>query len=155
MADLQITITESVVINGANRGSTNTLTTTGIVDTLERTITCTHSQTTTIAEFGATPHAAASNIDRDNVKYIRVTNLDDTNECMLGVVSGASNYQVRLRAGASHLLYNGDDIFVAEEDTTPAFAAITADLASLQIRPCSSNDIQVEMFIASVQWPLN
>ena len=150
MADLQITITESVVINGANRGSTNTLTTTGIVDTLERTITCTHSQTTTIAEFGATPHAAGSNIDRDNVKYVRVTNLDSTNECMLGVVSGASNYQVRLRAGASHLLYNGDDIFVAEEDTTPAFAAITADLASLQIRPSSSNDIQVELFVASV-----
>ena len=150
MADLTTTIIESVTVNGTQRGSTNTLTTTGIVDTLERTITCTHSQTTTIAEFGATPHAAASNIDRDNVKYIRVTNLDDTNECMSGVVSGASNYQVRLRAGASHLLYNGDDIFVAEEDTTPAFAAITADLASLQIRPSSTNDIQVELFIASV-----
>ena len=150
MANLITTISESVTLNGSVRGSTNTLTTTGIVDTLERTISCTHSQTTTIAEFGATPHAAASNIDRDNVKYIRITNLDDTNECMLGVVSGASNYQVRLRAGASHILYNSDDIFVAEEDTTPAFAAITADLASLQIRPSSSNDIQVEMFIASV-----
>ena len=150
MADLTTTITETVTINGQVRGSTNTVTTTGINNTLERTLTCTHSQTTIIAEFGATPHAAGSNIDRDNVKYIRVTNLDDTNECMLGVVSGASNYQVRLRPGASHILYNGDDIFVAEEDTTPAFAAITADLASLQIRPSSSNDIQVEMFIASV-----
>ena len=67
MADLEISITESVTINGASRGSTNTLTTTGIVDTLERTISCTHSQTTTIAEFGATPHAAASNIDKENV----------------------------------------------------------------------------------------
>jgi len=150
MADLNISISESVTINGSVRGSSNTVTTTGIVDTLERTISCTHSQTTTIAEFGATPHAAASNIDRDNVKYLRVTNLDSTNECMLGVVTDASNYQVRLRAGASHVLFNGDDIAVAEEDTTPAFAAITADLASLQIRPSSSNDIQVELFIASV-----
>ena len=149
MADLQTTITENVTINGSVRGSTNTVTTTGITDTLERTVTCTHSQTTIIAEFGATPHAAGSNIDRDNVKYIRVTNLDSTNECMLGVVTGASNYQVRLRAGASHLLYNGDDIMVAEEDTTPAFASITADLGSLQIRPSTTNDIQVEMFIAS------
>ena len=114
MADLTTTITETVTINGTNRGSTNTVTTTGIVDTLERTISCIHSQTTTIAEFGATPHAAASNIDRDNVKYLRVTNLDDTNECMLGVVTGASNYQVRLRAGASHILYNGDDIAIGE-----------------------------------------
>jgi len=150
MADLNISISESVTINGSVRGSSNTVTTTGIVDTLERTISCTHSQTTTIAEFGATPHAAASNIDRDNVKYLRVTNLDSTNECMLGVVTDASNYQVRLRAGASHVLFNGDDIAIGEEDTTPAFAAITGNLASLQIRPSSSNDIQVEMFIASV-----
>jgi len=150
MADLNVSITESVTINGSERGSTNSLTTTDIVDTLERTISCTHSQTTTIAEFGATPHAAGSNIDRDNVKYLRVTNLDSTNECMLGVVTTASNYQVRLRAGASHILYNGDDIAIGEEDTTPAFAAITADLASLQIRPSSSNDIQVELFVASV-----
>ena len=150
MADLTVTITESVTINGAVRGSTNELTTSDIIDTFERTITCTHSQTTIVAEFGATPHAAGSNIDRDNVKYLRVTNLDTTNECMLGVVTGASNYQVRLRAGASHILYNGDDIAIGEEDTTPAFAAITGDLASLQIRPSSSNDIQVELFVASV-----
>ena len=150
MADLTTTITESVTINGAVRGSTNTVTTTGIVDTLERTITCTQSQTTTVAEFGVTPHAVGSNLDRDNVKYVRVTNLDSTNECMLGVVTGASNYQVRLRAGASHVLFNGDDLAIGEEDTTPAFAAITGDLASLQVRPSSSNDIQVELFVASV-----
>ena len=150
MATLTTTITESVTINGQNRGSTNTTTTASIIDTFERTISCTHSQTTTIAEFGATPHAAGSNIDRDNVKYLRVTNLDESNECMLGVVTGASNYQVRLRAGASHVLFNGDDIAIGEEDTTPAFAAITGDLASLQIRPINTNDIQVELFIASV-----
>ena len=150
MPTLTTTITESVTINGSNRGSTNVTTTASIVDTFERTITCTHSQTTTIAEFGATNHASASNIDHDNVKYLRVTNLDETNECMLGVVTGASNYQVRLRAGASHVLFNGDDIAIGEEDTTPAFAAITGDLASLQIRPSTSNDIQVELFIASV-----
>ena len=150
MPTLTTTITESVTINGVSRGSVNTVATESIVDTLERTIPCTHSQTTTIAEFGATNHAAASNIDRDNVKYLRVTNLDTANECMLGVVTGASNYQVRLRAGASHVLFNGDDIAIGEEDTTPAFAAITGDLASLQIRPINTNDIQVELFVASV-----
>ena len=69
---------------------------------------------------------------------------------LLAIVTTNTNYQVTVRAGASHILYNGDDIAVAEEDTTPAFAAITADLASLQIRPSSSNDIQVELFVASV-----
>ena len=49
MADLTTTITENVVLNGSVRGSTNTLTTTGIVDVFERILTCTHSQTTTVA----------------------------------------------------------------------------------------------------------
>jgi len=47
MADLTTTITENVVLNGSVRGSTNTLTTTNIVDVFERILTCTHSQTTT------------------------------------------------------------------------------------------------------------
>ena len=56
MADLTTTITENVVLNGSVRGSTNTLTTTGIVDVFERILTCTHTQTTTVAVFGSTPH---------------------------------------------------------------------------------------------------
>ena len=149
MADLTVTITESVTINGAVRGSTNELTTSDIVDTFERTVTCTHSETTIVAEFGATPHAAGSNLDRDNVKYLRITNLDNTNECEVAFVGSATLYQVRLRAGASHILCNGDDILLAEADTSPSFGTLE-DLASVQVRPISTNNIQVEVFAASV-----
>ena len=55
MADLVTTISESVTLNGSVRGSTNTVTTTGIVDVFERILTCTHSQTTTVAVFNSTP----------------------------------------------------------------------------------------------------
>ena len=79
MADLTTTITESVTLNGAIRGTTNTITTTGIVDVFERILTCTHSQTTTIATFASTPHASAGALDVENAKYIRITNLDSTN----------------------------------------------------------------------------
>ena len=48
MADLTTTITESVTLNGSLRGSTNSITTTGIVDVFERILTCTHSQTSHI-----------------------------------------------------------------------------------------------------------
>ena len=63
MANLITTISESVTLNGSVRGSTNTLTTTGIVDVFERILTCTHSQTTTIAVFGSTPHSADGALD--------------------------------------------------------------------------------------------
>ena len=55
MADLVTTITETVTLNGSLRGSSNTLTTANIVDVFERILTCTHSQTTTVAVFGSTP----------------------------------------------------------------------------------------------------
>ena len=38
-ADLTVTVTESVNINGALRGSSNNLTVTGIADTFERVVT--------------------------------------------------------------------------------------------------------------------
>lgn len=63
MATLTTTVTESVTLNGATRGTTNTLTTTGIVDVFERILTCSHSQTTTIAIFESTPHSAAGALD--------------------------------------------------------------------------------------------
>ena len=52
MADLVTTISETVTLNGSLRGSSNSVTTTDIVDVVERILTCTHSQTTTIAEIG-------------------------------------------------------------------------------------------------------
>jgi hypothetical protein len=51
MADLVTTISETVTLNGSLRGSSNSVTTTDIVDVVERIVTCTHSQTTTIAVF--------------------------------------------------------------------------------------------------------
>tara|TARA_Y100000361_G_scaffold150347_1_gene165892 strand:+ start:28 stop:477 length:450 start_codon:yes stop_codon:yes gene_type:complete len=149
MADLTTTITESVIINGSDRGSTNTLTTTGINHTYERVETCTHSQTTTIVTFAASPHSSTGALDRDNAKYIRITNLDDTNEAEIAFVGSATLYQVRLRAGATHIIYNGDDILLAEADTSPSFGTME-DLASIQVRPTTTNDIKVEIFIASV-----
>jgi hypothetical protein len=149
MATLTTTLTESVTLNGATRGTTNTLTTTGIVDVFERILTCAHSNTTTIATFAATPHTSAGALDVENTKYIRVTNLDSTVELEVAFVGTATLYQVRLRAGASHVLYNGDDLLLAEADTSPSFGTME-DLASIQVQPIGSTDAQVEIFVGLV-----
>ena len=103
MANLITTLTESVTLNGSVRGSTNTLTTTGIVDVFERILTCTHSQTTTIAVFGSTPHSADGALDVENCKYLRVTNLSDDQDMKVALVTANTNYQVTVRAGGSHI----------------------------------------------------
>ena len=86
MADLVTTISESVTLNGSLRGSTNSLTTTGIVDVFERILTCTHSQTTTVAVFGATPHASAGALDVENCKYFRISNLSTDQDIMVALL---------------------------------------------------------------------
>jgi hypothetical protein len=148
-ADLTTTITENVVLNGSVRGSTNTLTTTGIVDVFERILTCTHTQTTTVAVFGSTPHSADGALDVENCKYFRVTNLSDDQDMIVAFVTAATNYQVTVRAGGSHILFQAEEVLIGEEDATPAFPTLE-DLVTVEVRPSASTDVQVEIFAGLV-----
>ena len=149
MANLITTISESVTLNGSVRGSTNTLTTTGIVDVMERIVTCTHSQTTTIAVFAAAPYTSAGAIDVDRTKYIRVTNLSDSEVMDIAVVTTNTNYQVVLTAGTSHVLCQADTTAIGEEDTSPAFGTLE-NITSIQVRPRATTYVQVELFVGLV-----
>ena len=149
MADLVVTISESVTINGALRGSSNSITTASVVDTFERVLTAAHSQTTTICTFAATPHTSAGALDVENCKYLRVTNLSTTEDMKLALETTNTNYQVTVRAGGSHMLYQAEEGAIAEEDTSPAFPTLE-DITSVQVRPSGSADVQVETFVALV-----
>ena len=149
MADLVTTITETVTLNGAVRGSSNTLTTTGVVDVLERILTCAHSNTTTVAVFNSTPHGAAGALDVENCKYFRISNLSTDQDVIVAFVTTNTNYQVNVRAGGSHVLFKAENIAIAEEDTTPAFPTLE-DLVTVQVRPSASTDVQVEIFAGLV-----
>ena len=150
MADLTVTITESVVLNGALRGNTNSVTTTGINNVFERIVTCIHSQTTTVAVFDTTPYTSAGAIDVENVRYIRVTNLDADGVLVLAVVTTNTNYQVRLTPGASHIIPRGEAEIIGEEDTTPAFGTLE-NITSLQVRPEGvAYNPQVAVFVGSI-----
>lgn len=151
MADLVVTISESVTINGALRGSSNNLTVTGIEDTFERVVTCPHSNTTTIATFNSNVYGSAGALDLENCKYIRVTNIDTSDGVIdLAIVTENTNYQVVMTAGSSHLLCQADTAAIAEADTTPNFPTLE-DVTSIQVRPRgASANVDVEIFVASV-----
>ena len=149
MADLTVAINESVTINGALRGSSNVLTINSITDTFERVVTCPHSNTTTIATFNSNVYGSAGALDLENCKYIRVTNLSDTEVMDLAVVTENTNYQVVMTAGTTHLLCQADTAAIAEADTTPNFPTLE-DITSIQVRPRSTSDVDVEIFVASV-----
>jgi len=147
MADLTTTLSESVVLNGAVRGTTNTVTTTGINNVYERIVTCTIDETTHLATFDSDSFGSAVQIDKQDVRYIRITNLDATNTLELAIVGAATNYQVLLKAGQSHILCAAESVMLAEADTSPSFGTM-ADLTSIQVHPVATLD--VEIFVASV-----
>jgi hypothetical protein len=149
-ADLTTTVTESVVLNGALRGNTNTVTTTGINNVFERIVTCINSQVTTVAVFDTAPFTSAGAIDVQNARYIRITNLDADAWIEVAVVTTASNYQVLLTPGNSHILAQGEAVALAEEDTSPSFGTLE-NLTSIQVKPVGvSFDPQVSVFVAAL-----
>jgi len=148
MADLVVTISESVTVNGALRGSTNNLTVTGITDTFERVVTCPHSATTTIATFSSNVYDSAGAIDTENVKYIRVSNLSTTHDMYIGVAATSYAYSMLIPAGVSHIIGQGSTIMVTGEGAVPIYEALK-DLTKIEIRPVSENDVDAEIFVAS------
>ena len=149
MADLVTTLSESVVLNNAVRGSSNSVTTTGINDVMERILTCTHSQTTTVAVFNSTPYGADGALDVENCKYFRVTNLSTDQDMKVAFVTAATNYQVTVRAGGSHILFQAEEALIGEEDASPAFPTLE-DLVTVEVRPSATTDVQVEIFAGLV-----
>ena len=145
MATLTTTLSESITLNGALRGSTNSVTTTGINDVFERIVTCTASVVTTVAVFDTLPSTSAGAIDVDRTKYVRLTNLETAVDIELAVQTTTSSYTVTVRAGGSHVLFSGDVIALGEVGA-PTFGTML-NLASLQVQPTTAVTARVEVFV--------
>lgn len=147
-ATLEVVISETLSLGGTQYGGTKTLSIGSINEVFKRIVKCANSQTTTVATFNGNAFASANAIDVEDAKYIRITNLDDTNPVELAIVGAATLYQVRLAAGESHILGSPEDLMLSEADTSPSFGTM-ADIASIQVNP-ASNDVDVEIFVASI-----
>ena len=145
MADLTTTVTESVVLNGALRGNTNSVTTTGINNVFERIVNCTASVVTTVAVFDTLPSTSAGAINVSSTRYVRVTNLETVVIIELAVVTTTSSYTVTLRPGGSHLLFSGDVVALGEVGA-PSFGTML-NLASLQVKPTTAATASVGVFV--------
>ena len=147
-ATMTVKITETITLNGSDQGATNTLTIASINEISKRIVTCSASQTTTIAEFRNDVYEAAGAIDIEDSRYIRITNLDDTNSVEIAVVTVGTTYQVKVDPGHSHIPGSANDLMLAEADTTPSFGTM-ADVNSIRVNP-GSNAVDIEIFVASI-----
>ena len=155
MADLTVTLTEAVTLNGSSRGSTNTLTISGVDDVYHRIVTCPASADTTVATFDAASSTADGALDLADTKYIRVTNMDASNHVNLSLQisndeDGAADYSgtILLESGRSFVMGTPHD-GIQVSDANATIITTLVDLESILVDP-GSNAVQVEVFIAGV-----
>ena len=137
---LKVTITEELLLNGEQQGTTTRLlipaTGTSIDEYSRRIITCATGGTA-LAAFGT---AAAGTYPVADVKYIRITNLDDTNYITLELSTAEANPFIKVPAGHTFLL--GGAQAMADDDAT------LLDLSRISAT-ANTAAVDVELIVAS------
>ena len=152
---LTVTHTESISLNGSAQGSSNTFTVGSIKDIYKRIVTIASGDDVTVATFKSTTAISDAAFDKDLVKYIRITNLDDSNSVNISLQldsdedNSAADLSVThlLEAGRSFIMGAVDEAVHADDDAATIITALT-DLESIIVDP-GSNAGTVEVFIAS------
>ena len=161
MANLKVTIREELTLNGYDQGAKNTLTISDVDEVFKRIVTCPANNETTVARFRSSVGNASgtatfdSALDVQDVKYVRVSNLDSSNSLTLSLQvevgeddSGAdTSASILVEAGKSFILGSPHD-GINLSDTNANLVTDLVDLDSLVVQP-GDNAINVEVYIAS------
>lgn len=143
-ANLTVTISETINLNGVDINSTNQLVIADINEFDKRIVSVPTASEVTLVLFGAA--VAAGQYISGNVKYIRLTNKDNTNFVRLRVKkAGADTFDVKIEAGKSFIIGNVSESVSA---TAAAFSAfVSADSINAQ---ADTGSVDVEVIVASL-----
>ena len=161
MANLKVIIREELTLNGYDQGAKNTLTISDVDEVFKRIVTCPANNETTVARFRSSVGNASgtatfdSALDVQDVKYVRLTNLDSSNSLTLSLQvevgeddSGAdTSASVLVEAGKSFVMGSPHD-GISLSDTNANLVTDLVDLDSLVVQP-GSNSVNVEVYVAS------
>ena len=150
---LKVTIREDIKLNGVNQGGVTTLSIGSINEISKRIVTVTTTEST-IATFSAAVASAGHYVAAD-ARYIRFTNLDDTNFITL-TFRNQDNDEVAIKLDAEQsFIWNGDNangmtaVFNATQDADAASSTNFGSLTNIQA-DADSDSCDLEMLIASV-----
>ena len=148
MANLTVTHSESIVLNGQQFGGTNTISFSAINEVSKRILTITTTEAT-IATFSIA--VSQGTYIAANVKYIRFTNKDATNFIMLTFKDeDNTEFRIKVDAGQS-FIYNGDNAGGLVDTMKSNGAALSSGLADLYdiTADADTASCDLEMIIAS------
>lgn len=141
---LTVTLTEDITLNGNAINSTNELSVANINEVDKRIVTIPTASEVTVIAFSTA--VAAGQFIAASVKYIRITNKDDTNFVRIRMKkNGADTFDIKLDAGKFITFGNNSESVSA---TAAAFSAfVTADSINAQADTAS---VDIEYFVASI-----
>ena len=147
---LKVTIRESITLKGKEQGSATELSISDINEIASRIITVPVSEVEIIAMSTA---VSSGTFVEGDVRYIRITNLDDTNHVSLTFKNEDNDeFGVKLDKGQS-FIYNGDMSGGVVDTMDAAATAITpgtfADLVNITAL-ADTAACDLEVFVASV-----
>ena len=152
-ASLTVKITESISLNGVAQGATNTKVVSSIAEIYKRILTITTNESTIATMSGAV--ASAGHFNDSAVRYMRFTNLDDTNFLTLTFRNQDNDEAaIKLDAGNSFMWFADNSggmvgVLNATQDADAASDTALGSLTNIQADANTAN-CDLEMLIASV-----
>ena len=128
-ATLTVTLTEEVSLNGQDKGSTNSLTIASVTEVDQRIVEVPTSEITVLS-FQAT-NPGAGTFDEADVRYIRLTNKDDTNYIQLIFASENSNECAHKLDAGQTFIYAADNSGGVVDTHDAAASALTVSFDDL------------------------
>lgn len=149
-ATLTVTLKESIELNGVEQGSTNTKTIASINEVSKRIVTVTTTEVEIIAMGTA---ASTGTFIEGDVRYVRFTNLDDTNFVTLTFKNeNDDEFAVKVDAGYSYIYPADNSGGVVDTMDAIDGAGLTLSLADLVnvTADADTGSCDMEIFVASV-----
>ena len=145
-ATLTVSISESITLNSVARGSNTTVSIASIGEISNRIMSIdSDTNGTNIIDIGASTLAGAGSYPKGTLKYLRITNLDDTNFVIIQFTDESSHYwELKLEAGKTLML--GD---VASIDDQADIDNFSATAITKIIGKADTADVDIELYIGS------
>ena len=149
MATLKVRIQEDILLDNQDYGSKRVFEISSIVNITKKIVSIASDDDATVLVFKSTTAISDSALDLQNVKYIRITNLDDTNA--LGVIledTGGDVAAITVPADMSFILTSADI-----EANAGGSAVTTRDGAidEIILRADSAN-VQADIVLATTEY---
>ena len=140
---LYVTLTESITLNGADHGSKKKISITGINEVSKRISTVATTPGTQIYA-GSSANSFGTYVT-NNVKYIRITNLDDTNFVVLHLEGNSHYAQLKLNPGHVLILTDVSSAF----DNASAVSSYSAEDITRIDAMADTAACDIELFVAT------